>query len=170
MLFRSSCEWQPDAASRDGSAPHLTSCVQPSRAHRAPRRRACRGHNWTYISPQAFRGGSWSPEHECIYQFKAAAPLAGSDLTFVAPAACMPKVGTLGWSGDTAPPFNLAGPALANLSGERAAGSCCGTVAAQPERFALQQQAPMPTTPVSHACALAPRAAASGTFIPAQSV
>ena len=80
------------------------------------------GHNWTYISPQAFKGGTWSDEHECIYQFKAT----GSDgtrihtgagptshFTFTSPATCMADA--LGQH-DSAPPYNLAAPAHGNLS------------------------------------------------------
>ena len=74
------------------------------------------GHNWSYISPQAFRGGSWSPEEKCVYSFGPSAE-PSSQFSFHPPPECLPHVGTLGWPGDVAPPFNLAGPALGNLSG-----------------------------------------------------
>ena len=40
------------------------------------------GRNWTYITPMAFKGGSWSAERRCVYSLQPAAPEASSVASF----------------------------------------------------------------------------------------
>ena len=44
------------------------------------------GHNWTYIAPAAFRGGTWNNDHGCVYHFRACG---AQCFEFVSPPQCL---------------------------------------------------------------------------------
>ena len=68
------------------------------------------GHNWTWIPPEAFQGGVWPNDHECIFQFHG---VSDNGFTFTTPPTCVQN-----WHGRYGPPYGIVGPAHGTLSSE----------------------------------------------------
>ena len=72
------------------------------------------GHNWTWIPPEAFQGGVWPNDHECIFQFQHSVHgVSDNGFTFTTPPTCVQN-----WHGRYGPPYGIVGPAHGTLSSE----------------------------------------------------